>query len=167
MTFHLHLSSCHKYSLTVMGFFCVCFCLFCGTSGWILSLILPVQQDHPKDSWAPSCWWKVFHGLFISFCFRLTCPGDLWGWCPSRTRRRWAVWAIGFPPVFTAFQDNSCRLHFHKNTLMENDSRGHSYHTCSCESTCLLQRSSHVLFGGGCTSEERMNVVSLEALTIL
>lgn len=82
------------------GFFCVCFCLFCGTSGWILSLILPVQQDHPKDSWAPSCWWKVFHGLFISFCFRLTCPGDLWGWCPSRTRRRWAVWAIGFPPVF-------------------------------------------------------------------
>lgn len=148
MTFYLHLSSCHKYYLRVMFFLCVCFCLFCGTSGWILSLILTVQQDHPKDSWAPSCWWKVFHGLLISFCFRLTCPGDLWGWYPSRTLRRWAVWAIGFPPVFTAFQDDSCRLHFHKNTLMENDSRGHSYHTCSCESACLLQRSSHVLIGG-------------------
>lgn len=53
------------------------------------------------------CWPKgimTFQSLFLCLCSRLTCPGDLWGCHPSKTRRRWAVRTVGFLPLWQHFK---------------------------------------------------------------
>lgn len=112
--------------------------LFCGSSGWIV--IPPVQQGYPSDS-------RAFPSLFLSFSFRLTCPGGCRG---SRTRRRWAVRPIGFLPFSHHFKTTAVIYISKKNFDGEWLTRSlvSQYHTCGCWSVHFLLCSSDVLFGG-------------------
>lgn len=135
---------------------------------WDFRLNCHARSSKGLQIQSSKCLRMVFHGFFLSFSFRLTCPGDLWGCCRSRTQRRWAVRAIGFLPFSQHFKTTAVVYISRKNFDGERLTRSLVSHMRLMKCALPLRLFRRVVWWcrwSWCwTSEEKMAVASVEAL---